>query len=464
MTISELARRAADLRTTAVPTLPPGPRWPATVQGVALLRFRHRFVPWLHRRYGEVFTVRTPPSGTPLVLFTRPEHAKEIFAGDPAVFHAGEANEILGPLMGQHSLLLLDELDHQRARRLLMPAFHGAALRGYRDLVQEIARAEVARWPVGRPVASLDLMNALTLEVILRVVFGVTDPGRLDALRPAVRRVVGIGPLVLVGESTPVLRTLRPWRRTVAAERTLDRLVRAEVTERRAAPDVRDRGDVLSRLLAVGACDDEPALTDDELRDQLVTLLLAGHETTATGLAWTLHELARHPDVAARARRAADEGDDAFLEAVLKESLRLHPVIPMVVRRLTAPATVGGIRLPAGVDVGPSILLGHAREQSFPDPAAFRPDRFDGAGPAPQTWIPFGGGVRRCLGAGFSLMEGVAVLGEVLRRLDVGAPAGSRGPGGRVGTGGPAAPEPARVRNITSVPARGARVVLTPRG
>ncbi len=234
-------------------------------------------------------------------------------------------------------------------------------------------------------------------------------------------------------------------------QRALDRVMYAEIAERRRATDLDRRTDVLSRLLQVGAgpdTDDEP-LGDDELRDQLVTLLLAGHETTATALSWALYELGRDPAQLARARRAADEGDDGYLEAVMKESMRLHPVIPMVVRHLMAPATIGGVDLPRGVDVGPSILVAHAREDNYEEPAAFRPERFLDGPVAPHTWIPFGGGVRRCIGAGFSLMEGVAVLREVLAAYDLALPDGR-------------ADHP-RVRNITSVPRYGARVVVAAR-
>jgi cytochrome P450 len=423
--------------------LPPGPRWPVFLQSVGLLRFRHRFVPYLWRRYGDVFTVRVVPAGRPLVLFTRPEHAKEIFAGDPEVFHAGKGNAILGPIMGQHSLLLQDGADHQRARALLMPAFNGQALRGYRGLVEEVARAEVGRWRSGEEFRSLDRMNAVTLEVILRVVFGVTDEARLAALRPCVNRTVNVSPAVLLGWAYPLLQRFGPWKRTVANAYRLDELIHAEIRERRVAPDLADRPDVLSRLIRARHGDD--ALTDEELRDQLVTLLLAGHETTATALAWTLYELGRDDVELRRARQAARSGDDGHLEAVLKESMRLHPVIAMVARTLTEPATIAGWDLPAGATVGPSILINHARGDSHPDPDRFRPGRFVGQNPPPNSWIPFGGGVRRCIGAGFSLMEGVAVLREVLTAYDVTA----------------LGPDDPRVRNITSVPRHGARLRVT---
>ena len=430
--------------------LPPGPRWPALLQTVALVRFRHQFVPAMHRRYGDVFTVRMMPQGQPLVLFTQPAHTKEIFAGDPEYFHAGKGNAVLGPIMGEHSLLLQDAAEHRRARRLLMPAFNGAALRGYRSVVAEVARAEVEHWVPGTPFRSLDRMNALTLEVILRVVFGVTDEQRLARLRPLVNRTVNVSPAVLLGWGYPFLQRFGPWKATVANQRGLDEVMYAEIAERRAAGDLHERTDVLSRLLTVGEDADEQPLADEELRDQLVTLLLAGHETTASGLAWALYELGRDRAQLRRAQQATDDdGDDDYLEAVMKESLRLHPVIPMVVRQLVRPATIGGIDLPAGANVGPSILITHARPELHPEPSAFRPDRFLGPGPEPFSWIPFGGGVRRCIGAGFSLMEGVAVLREVLRRYDVALPAGFT--------------DRPKVRNITSVPRRGARIVVHPR-
>jgi cytochrome P450 len=423
--------------------LPPGPRWPALLQSIALVRFRHQFVPAMHKRYGDVFTVRIMPKGSALVLFTRPEHAREIFAGDPEVFHAGKGNAILGPIMGEHSLLLQDSAEHKRARKLLMPAFNGAALRGYQSVVAQLAAEEVDRWTPGVAFRSLDRMNALTLEVILRVVFGVTDEARLARLRPLVNKTVDISPAVLLGWGYPFLQRFGPWKATVDNQRRLDEVMYAEIAERRAAPDLAERTDVLSQLLRV---EGEDGLSDPELRDQLVTLLLAGHETTATALAWSLHELGRHPELRARARSAAASGDDDFLEAVLKESMRLHPVIPMVVRHLMKPVTLGGVDLPAGANIGPSILISHAREDNHRDPDAFRPGRFLDGEVATNTWIPFGGGVRRCIGAGFSLMEGVAVLREVLLRYDVTLPDG--------------ATDYPRVRNITSVPRHGARVVV----
>ncbi len=431
--------------------LPAGPRWPALAQTAALLRFRHRFHPYLKQKYGDTFTVRLAPGGRPLVFFTRPEHAKEIFAGDPEIFHAGKGNAILGPIMGEHSLLLQDSLEHKRARKLLMPAFNGHALRDYQSMITELAAAEVGRWQSGTEFRSLDRMNALTLEVILRVVYGVSDETRLAALRPRINATVDISPAILLGWAYPRLQKLGPWKKTVENQQELDRLMYAEIRERREATDLDDRTDVLSRLLRVGDAEHpDDLLSDTELRDQLITLLLAGHETTATALSWALYEVGRSPELLRRTREAADGSDadsDAWLDAVLKESMRLHPVIPMVVRTLMKPATIGGVDLPAGATVGPSIIVAHQKSENHPDPWTFRPERFLEGNPPTNTWIPFGGGVRRCIGAGFSLMEGVAVLREVFRRFDVTA----------VGDDEP------KVRNITSVPGNGARIRVTAR-
>ncbi len=429
--------------------LPPGLPLHGLLQSVLLLRFRHRFVPWMRRRYGDVFSVRIMPEGRWIVFFHRPEHVREIFTGDPEVFHAGKGNAILGPVMGEHSLLLVDGAQHKRARRLLMPAFNAHALRGYQAMITELTRAEVSGWVPGEDFRSLDRMNALTLEVILQVVFGVTDGERLAELRPLVYRTVNVSPAVFLGWNYPRLQHLGPWRKAYDNQVELDRVIYGVIAERRAAPDLHQRTDVLSQLLLV-ADEDATALTDEELRDQLVTLLLAGHETTATALAWTLHELARDPVQEQRARDAATSGDTDHLEAVLKESMRLHPVIPMVVRHLMEPVTIGGIDLPAGTNVAASIILAHEDEEQHRGAATFRPERFLEGEVAANTWIPFGGGVRRCIGAGFSLMEGVAVLREVLSGYDVALPVGAR-------------PEQPRVRNITSVPRHGARIVVTPR-
>lgn len=430
---------------------PPGPRIPRVVQTVLYAKWRGLLLDWAARRYGDVFTLHlVPPYAENLVVFSRPEHIREIFAGDPADLHAGEGNRLLVHIMGEHSVLLTDEKEHARARRLLMPAFTGSALHGYREMVEAITKTHVDRWVSGTTVTALDRMNELTLDVIMQVVFGMTDERRRAELAPLLRQVVNINPLVFFGWKWPRLERYGVWKRMRATQHAIDELLLTEIARRRAHPGLDQRADVLSRLLAVGAGDhpaDQP-LSDAELRDQLITLLLAGHETTASALSWALQELAANPEIQETARHAAHDGDDKYLEAVLKESMRRRTVIAATGRRLTRDMTIGGVPLPEGTVISTSILLAHRRSDNFPDAAIFRPDRFLDGSVAANTWLPFGGGVRRCLGAGFSLMEGTVVLREVLNRFSVALP-----------DGGPA--EGARIRNITHVPAHGARITVS---
>ena len=412
-----------------------------------------------HAKHGDTFSGRIMPGPRTLVVFSDPADIKEIFAADPSQFHAGEGNAILKPVMGDHSVLLTDDAEHQRARKLLMPAFTGPAMRSYRPLVEGLAKEAVQGWRDGQRLVTLDAMTTITLEVILQVVFGVTDEERLAVLRPKVTRIVDIDATVLMAWIFPKLGAVPPWRGFFQNLREVDELLYAEIRERREATDLDVRDDVLSRLLRVGdegepgkgasarAADEQSSLSDAELRDQLVTLLLAGHETTASALSWTLHELGRNPDVLAKALHAADVGDENYLEACFKEAMRLHPIIDFVARTLKSDQVVGGRRLPRGTTVTPSIMLAHSREESFADAHEFRPERFLDANPSPGTWIPFGGGVRRCIGAAFSLMEGTVVLREVLQRFTVHAEEPSR----------------IRLRNITNVPRDKAPLVLRSR-
>jgi cytochrome P450 len=403
-------------------------------------------VPRWHRRYGDAFTVNLAPAGRAVVL-ADPEHIRAVFTGAPDVFHAGEGNAILRSVMGENSVLMLDEGAHQVARKRVMAAFHGETMRGWSERIEQIADAELDRWPLGRPFPVHASMNAISLEVIMRIVFGLSDDAGLDRLRPLLTRLVQVGPTVLVGWMYPPLQRFGPWRRFMALRERVDELLRAEIAQRRAsiaADGLAGRVDVLSKLL-----DAAPEQTDAELRDHLVTLLLAGHETTASTLAWTLHELARSPQVQARARQAADDASGGgYLDATLKESMRLHPVIRSVARYLTQPTRVAGYDLPAGVTVFPSIMLVHHTPALWPSPGAFRPERFLGANPPSTTWFPFGGGIRRCLGSGLAMVEGQAVLTSVLRRFEIAAGGGRERP---------------TTRNITTVPSRGARIVATAR-
>jgi cytochrome P450 family 135 len=428
--------------TPGAASLPPGPKLPTALQTLLFLAAPTWAGPRWHRRFGDVYSVHIAPAGRSVIL-ANPDHIREVFAGQPSVFHAGEGNAILGPIMGEHSVLLLDEDAHLAARKRVMAAFHGETLRGWGDKIEQITTEHLKSWPVGREFPVHQRMNDISLEVILQIVFGVTDKRRLEQMRPLLNRLVKIGPVVFLGWMYPGLQRVGPWRRFAKLKEATDELIYAEIADRRTVTDLDGRTDVLSKLLVAA-----PEQSDEELRDHLVTLLLAGHETTASTLAWTLHDLARRPEVLARVQRAADEDDDAYLEATVKEAMRLRPVIRNVARRLAAPARVAGYDLPEGVIVFPSILLVHQTSRVWPSPGDFRPERFLGKNPAPATWIPFGGGIRRCLGAGLATVEAKAVLKTVLRNLDI-APVGR--------------PEWAKTRNITTVPARGARLVTVRR-
>ena len=427
-------------------SLPPGPRGPAAVQSIRLLLQPIDFLERCLRRYGDVFTLRFIGMGN-LVYVADTETVKDIFTGDPRIFHAGEANEIMEPVLGARSVLLLDEEEHLRERRLLLPPFHGERVRRYRELVGEIAAAEIERWPRGRPFALRPRMQAITLEVILRAVFGIAEGERLDRLRTLLPKMLDHGTVVVW---MPFLRRdlgpASPWRRFVRVRAEVDGLLLDEIRRRREAADLEERDDVLSLLLQARGEDGEP-MSEKELRDELMTLLLAGHETTATGLAWAFERLTRTPRVMATLLESLDSGEEDYLEAVAKETLRARPVVYDVARKLAAPATVKGWDLPAGTYVVPSITAIHLLQGIYDRADEFRPERFlDGDQPDSYAWIPFGGGRRRCIGAAFATMEMKAVLQEVLARVDVRAPDPK--------------PERLRLHNVTLVPAKGTRVVV----
>lgn len=426
--------------------MPDGPKGSAWLMTRKFLRTRNVWVPRWHEEFGNTFSLQIMPGPRRIAIFSDPADIKEIFAADPNQFYAGEGNVILKPVMGKHSVLVTDGDEHMRARKLLMPAFTGPSMRGYEPLVESIAKDHVDSWVDGERIVTLDRMNDITLDVILQVVFGVTDEKRLDVLRPKVKRMVDVDTWMLFSWAFPKLQALPPWRWYFNNQREVDRLLNAEIDERREA-DLDGRTDVLSRLLQVGEVDGEKPLTNPELRDQLVTLLLAGHETTASALTWTLHELGRNRELLEKATHAADTGDDAYLEACLKEAMRLHPVIDFVARTLQSDQVVAGRRLPKGTTVAPSIVIAHSRDDNWADAHRYDPDRFLDTKIAANTWIPFGGGVRRCIGAAFSIMEGVVVLREVLQRFEV------------------TADQPTHnvLRNITNVPNDRAPLTLTRR-
>lgn len=423
------------------------PRIPKYLQSLLYLRYREWFLPRLQKRYGDAFAMRVPPYADDLVVFASPEAIAEIFRGDPALLHAGEGNQILSDVMGQHSVLLTDETAHRRIRSLLMPAFSGGALRGYRPMMTDLARTTVNQWQPDTDTAMLPAMNRLTLDIIITVVFGVTDPAMKAELIGRLHMITNISPLTFAGLKQPALQRIPPWKTFADNQKRVDELLYQEIRSRRTATDLASRSDVLSRLLHAAADSTEAPLTDAELRDQLISLLLAGHETTAAALAWTLWELAGHPEIQSTARAAATTGDDTYLDAVFKEGLRRHSVIVSTARKLTQPAVIGGHQLPASTVVNTSILLAHNDPRNHADPQEFRPQRFLDTNPPPNTWLPFGGGVRRCIGAGFAQTEATIILTEVLTRWKL-TPTRET--------------EPTHVRNITTTPRHQAVLRLAP--
>jgi cytochrome P450 family 135 len=398
------------------------------------------------RRYGKVFSLSFPAYGR-MVYIADPALLREVFTGDPATFHAGEANaRALEPILGRHSLLTLDGEEHMRQRKLLLPPFHGEAVQRYRDLIAEIAAREVERWPANGSFELRPRMQEITLEVILRAVFGVREEERLARFRDVLPRL---------GEATglqmwlPFLRRnlgpWSPWARFLRLRAEVDDLVYDEIRQRRSEPDAAERDDVLSLLLAARHEDGSP-MSDRELRDELITLLTAGHETSATALAWAFERLLRNPAAMRVLETEVEAGGDAYADAVVKETLRVRPVIVDVARVLQSDVELGEWRIRAGTVVVPAIALVQLMPEIYEDPHEFRPERFLDAQPAPYTWIPFGGGVRRCIGAAFAQLEIRTVLQTVIARTSLRAP-------------DPAA-ERIRLRHVTLVPEHGTRVTI----
>ncbi len=429
--------------------LPPGSKLPALLQAVRYARDPLGFLIRLRERHGDIFMLDFPYFGK-LVYVADPALVKQLFTGSPQDLHAGEANAtVLEPALGPNSVLTLDEAPHMRQRKLLLPPFHGERIARYGELIREATRAEMESWPVGEPFALRPHTQRITLAVIMRAVFGVDDQARLDRFGRIIERFSDRVSAVI---AFPMLRRhlgpWSPWTRFVRAREELDAFIYEEIALRRAetAPGGgEERGDILSLLLAAEHDDGSP-MSDEELRDELVTVLAAGHETTATGLAWAMERLLRSPRVFSKLRESLAAGEDDYLAATVRETLRARPVIVDVARRLIVPATIGGYELPAGTFVMAAIAALHYREDLFPHPEEFRPERFLEGKADNYAWIPFGGGVRRCIGAAFAEYEMRIVLREFVERADLSAP-------------DPKA-EKVKVRNITLAPGKGARVRL----
>jgi cytochrome P450 len=427
--------------------LPPGPTAPSWFQ---TLNWQTRPIAFFERcraRYGNRFTVRllaTPP----FVFVSDPDEIKEVFTAKPDVLHPGEGARILEPVMGKNSVILLDESAHISQRKLMLPAFHGERMKRLTDLMTEVSEREVESWPTDRPMESHSRFQALTLEIILRTVFGLEPGPRLDTLRTKLTTMAT--EVTKPFSALPALQNerFRRWREFLALREETDRMIFEQIGERRA--EGADRDDILSMLLEARHEDDGSPMSAQELRDELMTLLVAGHETTASSLAWAFERLVREPRIVNRLQDEVDAGNgDDYLTAVIYETLRMRPVLPQAEPRLVKkPITIGGWDYPPDVALVGNAYLVHHDPELYANPYEFRPERFLEEPPGTYTWIPFGGGRRRCLGASFAQLEMKLVLRAVLGESDV----------------LPSAPamETARRRSITISPRRGATVVLVP--
>ncbi len=436
--------------------LPPGPSAPALVQGLAMWTRPLASLERARARYGKRFTVRFPFT-PPFVILTEPDQIKEIYTAPPDVLHPGEGARVLEPLVGRKSVILLDGDAHMEQRKLILPAFHGERMERLTGLVTRVTREEVRSWG-GDEILLHPRLGALTLEIILRAVFGL-DPGpRLETLRKSLTRLLAYGesPLTIIPgpedrdrleQQLRWLNRAGPLKGFLTTRDAVDRLLFEQIEERRGEDS--DRDDVLAMLLAARHEDGSP-MTDQELRDELMTLLVAGHETTASALAWAFERLSREPSVLARLTgEVRDTGEEDYLLATIQETLRRRPVLPNTAPRMVKqPVNVGGWDYPVGIALVANAYLLHHDPDVYPDPYAFRPERFVGEKPGTYTWIPFGGGRRRCIGMSFAVLEMKIVIRELLRAYEL----------QDCGDG----PEVARRRNISIRPARGSRVRLGP--
>ncbi len=427
---------------------PPGSKLPAIAQAIRYVRAPLGFLTELQRRHGDIFSVSFPYFGK-VVYVADPALVKAVFTGSPEQFHAGEANAtVLEPALGPNSVLTLDDAAHMQQRKLLLPPFHGERIQRYGELMREVTLREMESWPVGEPFALRRHTQRITLAVIMRAVFGVHDEQRLTRFEGLIETFAN---RVNAITAFPMLRRnlgrWSPWPRFLRAREALDEFIYEEIALRRDEVESgeEEHDDVLSLLLSARHDDGSP-MSDEELRDELVTVLGAGHETTATALAWAMERLLRTPRALGALRESLAAGEDDYLDATIKETLRARPVIVDVARKLTAPASIGGYELPAGTFVMPAIAAMHYREDLFPNPEEFRPERFLDGKPYAYVWIPFGGGVRRCIGAAFAEYEMRIVLRAILERAELSAPDPK--------------PEKVKVRNITLAPGKGTLVSL----
>jgi cytochrome P450 len=425
---------------------PPRVALPRTLQTARFVARPIGFFERYRRELGGTFAARLLGPGD-VVFVSDPESIKRLFGADRVNTIAPGRNIVLRPLLGPRSLLLQEGDEHLRRRRLMLPPFHGERMRAYEPAIAEVSEREVTRWPTGVPFALHPSMQAITLEVILRAVFGVEDADRRERLREALVAILAESASpVAVGLTVGALRWLPRYRRFAELSARTDELLAAEIVERRRDDDIERREDILSMLVAA-RFDDGTSMSDAELRDQLMTLLLAGHETTATSLAWTFDLLLHDDRALGRLLGELEHGEGEYLDAVIEESLRLRPVVPITGRLLREPATLGGYELDRGTVVLVAIYMAHTDPETHPEPFAFRPERFLAANPETYSWVPFGGGTRRCIGAAFAQMEMRVVLTTILRSMHLRAES----------------PQPERPvrRNVTLSPRNGTRAIAS---
>jgi cytochrome P450 len=433
--------------------LPPGIRLHPFLQTLAWTLAPTWLMDRAARDLGDAFTLTFWPSGMKFVLVSDPDAVKQVFTASPEVAPSATGNSPLAAVMGSSSVLTLTGQEHMRQRKLLLPPFHGERMREYEETIVEATRRDMASWPRGEEMALQARTRAITLEVILRAVFGV-EADRMGPLKEAISGLIEplhVLALLRIAMSKPSAE--RPGGAIGKALEVLDVRIYEEISRRRSQSDLEERTDILS-LLMQARDEDGEAMTDGELRDELVTLLLAGHETTATAVAWAVERLVRHPEKLRRLRAEIAAGEsEEYLNAVVNETLRVRPVVPIVVRLLKQSMDVGIYTLPADTRVAPSIYLTNRNARIYEQPAEFRPERFLGATPETFSWIPFGGGIRRCIGASFALLEMKLMLRTMLAELEPEMPSGRRWRRGEL----------IRRRAITLVPIAGAKVVWSDR-
>jgi cytochrome P450 len=443
----EAATEIAPPRVERSGSRPPTVPLPRALQTARFIVRPVAFFERYRRELGETFAARLLGPGD-VVFVSDPDSIKRLFGADRVNTIAPGRNIVLRPLLGPQSLLLQEGEEHLRRRKLMLPPFHGERMRAYESVIAEVTSDEIAGWPASAEFAIHPSMQSITLEVILRAVFGVTDAERRRELRDGLVAILAESASpAAIGLTVPGLRRLPHYRDFARLVERTNELLAAEIAERRRDRELDQRDDILSMLVAA-RFDDGSQMSDSELRDQLMTLLLAGHETTATGLAWTFDLLLHHPGAHRRLLAELEAGATEYLDAVIEESLRIRPVVPITGRLLHQPATLGGYELDTGTIVLVAIYMAHTNPDTFAEPFAFRPERFLDDGPETYSWVPFGGGTRRCIGAAFAQMEMRVVLRTVLGAVDLEA-ADSQ------------LERPVR-RNVTMSPRHGTRVIARP--